>query len=223
MRTVSIVCVVIYFLCVLADHVIKYVGGRVCRSLSILYLLPAEAVPGVVGFFTGVFLLGAVVWSLVTHRDIRWTAGALLTVLALTATHWLGIRHLHAFLHGLRDRFVSKIGYARMRQFAEEVSRPDALADIREILSRPYTIDSASPEQIEHWNNLVSRYPFLAWNFRAATFITPNGLVEVRWGSALTGHWGFQVAPGGEVTDLDPDRAWFLRVAKDIQFVNYFD
>jgi len=167
--------------------------------------------------------LGAVVRSLVTHRDIRWTAGALLTVLALTATHWLGIRHLHAFLHGLRDRFVSKIGYARMSHFAKEVSQNHPLVNTEGILIQPEERKTASPEQIEQWNDLVSRYPFLNWNHGAGHVMARGGLVQLTWGSPLVGHWGFQVAPGGEVANLDPDEGWFLRVAKDLQFVNYFD
>jgi len=47
--------------------------------------------------------------------------------------------------------------------------------------------------------------------------------VEVTWGSALTGHWGFQVAPDGEVKDLEPGRGTTLRVSRDIQFVSYGD
>jgi hypothetical protein len=78
-------------------------------------------------------------------------------------------------------------------------------------------------EQTEQWNDLVSRYPFLTWNDGPGHVIARGGLVELTWGSPLVGHWGFQVAPGGEVTDLDPDEGWFLRVARDLQFVNYFD
>jgi len=39
------------------------------------------------------------------------------------------------------------------------------------------------------------------------------------WGSPLTGYWGFQVAPGGEVKDPEEGRGRILRVSEDIQFV----
>ncbi|HRS10556.1 MAG TPA: hypothetical protein P5242_05785 [Sedimentisphaerales bacterium] len=130
---------------------------------------------------------------------------------------------MHAFLHGLRDRFVSKIGYARMSHFAKEVSQNHPLVNTEGILIQPEERKTASPEQIEQWNDLVSRYPFLNWNHGAGHVMARGGLVQLTWGSPLVGHWGFQVAPGGEVANLDPDEGWFLRVAKDLQFVNYFD
>ncbi|MDI6450714.1 hypothetical protein [Anaerobaca lacustris] len=223
MKRTSIVCGVVFLLCLLALPSIGYIGGRVCMPLWVPPFLPAQVVPLGIGFVAGVFLLGAVVRSLIARRDRRWTLGVLAVVIAATGAFRLAAPHSPGYLHGLRDRFVSKVGYARMRQFAEEVSRHHPLVDSEGILIRPDRLKAGSPEQIEQWNDLVSRYPFLNWNFATGTVIAREGLVELTWGSPLVGHWGFQVATTGEVTDLDPDRAWFLRVAEDIQFVNYFD
>ncbi len=223
MKRTSVVWGVVFLLCLLADPVIRYAGGRACMPLIVPPLLPAQVVPDVIGFVAAVFLLGAVVRSLIARRDRRWTLGVLVVVVAATGAFCFGARHLPGFLHGLRDRFVSKVGYARMRQFAEEVSHNHPLVDSEGILIRPDRRKPASIEQTEQWNDLVSRYPFLTWNFATGTVIAREGLVELTWGSPLVGHWGFQVATTGEVTDLDPDRAWFLRAAEDIQFVNYFD
>ena len=52
--------------------------------------------------------------------------------------------------------------------------------------------------------------------------IVRDGIVELTWGSALVGHWGFQVAPDGVVKDMERDRGAVLRVAADIQFI-YID
>ena len=103
------------------------------------------------------------------------------------------------------------------------LAKEDYLVDPEGILIAPDRLKSVPREQTEQWNNLAARYPFLNWNHGAGHVIARGGLVKLTWGSPLVGHWGFQVAPGGEVTDLDPGRAWFLRVDKDIQFVNYFD
>ena len=55
--------------------------------------------------------------------------------------------------------------------------------------------------------------------------LVQSGLVELTWGSPLTGHWGFQVSTGGAIWDLTDrkDRGRSLRVAEDIQFVYYYD
>jgi hypothetical protein len=222
-KRASIVCAVVYVLCLLADPVIKYAGGRVCMPLSFPLGLPAEVVPDAIGFVAGICLLGAVVRSLIARRDRRWTLGALAVVVAATGAYRLAAPHLPGYLEGLRDRFVSKVGYAQMRQFAEEVSQNHPLVNAEGILIRPDRLKAASAEQTEQWNDLVSRYPFLTWNDGAGAVIARDGRVEMTWGSPLTGHWGFQVAPAGEVTDLDAHRGWFLRVAKDIQFVYYYN
>ncbi len=223
MKYRSIVFGVVFLLCLLALPVIKYVGGRACMPLWVPPLLPAEIVPLGIGFVATVYLLGAVVRSLIARRDRRWTLAVLAVVVAATGAFWFGARHLPGFLHGLRDRFVSKVGYDQMRQFAEEISQNHPLVNVEGILIRPDRLKSVTTEQTEQWNDLVSRYPFLTWNDGPGHVIARGGLVELTWGSPLVGHWGFQVAPGGEVTDLDPDEGWFLRVARDLQFVNYFD
>lgn len=223
MKHRSIICGVIYLLCLLALPVINYAGGRACMPLIVPPLLPAEIVPLGIGFVATIYLLGAVVRSLIARRDRRWTLGVLVVVVAATGAFWLGARHLPGFLHGLRDRFASRVGYDRMRQFAEEISQNHPLVQAEGILIRPERLASASAEQRQQWNDLVSRYPFLNWRPGAGSVVARGGLVTLTWGSPLVGHWGFQVAPGGEVTDLDSDEGRFLRVAKDIQFVNYFD
>lgn len=223
MKHRSIICGVVYVLCLLADPAIDYAGGRACTPLWVPPGWPPHVTLLGIRFVAGVFLLGAVVRSLIARRNRRWTIGILAVLVVATGALRLAAPHLPGYLHGLRDRFVSKVGYTRMRQFAEEVSQNHPLVDFNGILIRPDRLKAASREQTEQWNDLVSRYPFLNWNYGAGSVIARGGLVELTWGSPLVGHWGFQVAPGGEVTDLDPDEGWFLRVAQDLQFVYYYN
>lgn len=224
MRRTSIVCGVVFLFSLAAMPVIDYAGGRVCMPLAVPPLfLPAGIVPMGAAFFAAVCLLGVVIRSLVVGRDRRWTVGVLAVVIAATGAYRLASPHLPGYLEGLRNRFVSKVGYDQMRQFAAEVSEPNALAMPQGVLVGADRVDAPSSEQTDPWDDLASRYPFLDWNGGAGAIIARNGVVELTWGSPLVGHWGFQVTPGGEVTDLDPDDGWFLRVARDIQFVYYYD
>jgi hypothetical protein len=223
MKRTGIVCGVVYLLCLLADPVIDYASGRACTPLWAPPGLPAFVVADAIRFISGVCLLGVVGHSLAVRRDRRWTIGILAVAVAATGACRLAAPHLPGFLHGLRDRFVSKVGYNQMRQFAEEISQDHPLVDAQGLMLRPDRFASASAEQIEQWTDLVSRYPFLTWNDGTGTVTARGGLVELTWGSPLVGHYGFQVAPAGEVTDLDKDQGWFLRVAKDIQFVYYYN
>ena len=107
-----------------------------------------------------------------------------------------------------------------MREFARELS------SIGEdtILSGPRrTTNSLSKEQREQWADLACRYPFLNWVHGAGVVLVRGGIVELTWGSPLTGHWGFQVSSDGKVKDAEEDRCVALRVSDDIQFINYYD
>lgn len=102
-----------------------------------------------------------------------------------------------------------------MREFAKEMSQAGPEAIIR----KPGVGGLPAPQQQKQWDDPAARYPFLDWNHGTGTVIVRGGIVELTWGSALTGHWGFQVAPDGVVKDVEEDRGAVLRVAPDIQFI----
>jgi hypothetical protein len=187
--------------------------------LSVPPLLPAEIVPSGIGLVAAIILVRTVIKSLLARRHRLWTIGVLTVVIAAAYVFWFQLPELPGFLHGLRDRFVLKVGYPTMREFAKEVS----LVDAESALCRPGMGNVVSAKQKERWDDLVSRYPFLDWAYGAGAVVVRGGLVETTWGSALTGHWGFEVAPGGKVKDPEEDHCRILRVSEDILFVNYFD
>ena len=223
-KVVTVVCSAVFVLCLAAFPIIDYVGGRLCSPLAVPPLLPAEVVPLGIALFAAVILVTAVIASLVVRRDRAWTIGALAIVLAATGVFVLCAPHLPGFLHGLRDRFVTKVGYPKMREFAREVSQQGFPLGPEGILQKPgIGGNPVSEERQKQWDDLAGRYPFLEWTFGAGTVIVRGGLVELNWGSPLTGHWGFQVAPKGKVGAVEEDRGRVLQVADDIQFVYYFD
>ncbi|MHC4518318.1 MAG: hypothetical protein ACYTAS_07005 [Planctomycetota bacterium] len=224
MKVLSVTCGVVVLLCLLSFPVIAYVGGRQCMPLAVPPLLPAEIVPFGIGFVAVLVLMSTAVASLVAKRDRRWSLGAL--AIALTA---IGVSvlwddyHLPGFLHGLRDRFVAEVGYAKMREFAREVSQDGFLLVVDGVLGRPGEYGAATPRAQEQWDDLVSRYRFLGWNKQSGVVVVGEDQVELHWGRALTGHWGFQVSTGAPLEEPEEDRGRVLRVADDIQFVEYYD
>jgi len=225
MRIITIVCSTVFILCLVAFPVIAYAGGRVCAPLGfppLFGILPAEIVPFGIGALTGVILLTAVVASLIVRQDRAWTLGALAIVLAATGLFVVAAPHLPGFLHGLRDRFVAKVGYPKMREFAREVSQEGFPLGSEGIIQQPRVW--GSEEGQKQWDELARRYPFLNWTHGAGTVVVRGGPIELTWGSPLTGHWGFQVAPNnGRVEAVEEDRGKVLKVSDDIQFVYYFD
>ena len=217
-RRTSILCALVFLLCLVALPIICYAGGRLCMPLTIL-LLPAEVMPLGIGFVAAMIIVLTVVRSFVARRHRLWAIGALAIVVVATLTFAHSAPRLPGFLHGLRDRFVLKVGYPKMREFAKEVSQITPGATI----AKPGRWNSATPEDQKRWDDLVTRYPFLGWNDATGTAGAGNGTVGLSWGSALVGHWGFLVAPGGKVKAPEEDRCRILRVSEDILFVNTFD
>jgi hypothetical protein len=220
MKKTGILWVIVFLLCLTAFPVISYLGGRACMRLWVPPLLPAEIVPAGIGLLAGIMLVVAVVRSFVARRDRTWTMGALAVAIVAAGAFVSYSSRLPGFLHGLRDRFATRVGYAKMREFAAEVSQLGEEV----IITKPGKWSPPTPEQQEQWDDLVVRYPFVKWTFGQGVIVARGGIVGMSWGSPLTGHWGFQVAPGGKVKDMKKeDRCRFLRVAEDIQFVYYSD
>ena len=216
MRAVSVLCCLVFLLCLVAFPLIDYAGGRLCRPLSApLVGLPAEIMPLGIGFLAVIVLVLTVVRSFLARRHRAWTIGALTVVSAAAYVYWFQLPKFPGYLEGLRDRFDMKVGYPRMREFAQELSRVGEEA----IIGRPGKWSPATPEDEKRWDDLVARYPFLKWNHATGTVLVRGGIVQLTWGSALAGHWGFQVAPEGTVRNLEKDRGAALRVSADIQFV----
>jgi hypothetical protein len=227
MRIVAIVCGGIFVLCLVAFPTIEYVGGRVCEPLGFplfFGILPAQVVPFGIGVLAAVILLTAVVASFIVRQDRLWTIGALALVLAATMAFLFSAPHLPGFLHGLRDRFVAKVGYPKMREFARAVSQEGFPLDSDRCLQKPGSVGyPTSVERQKQWDELARRYPFLHWVHGDGTVIARGGCVELHWGSPLTGHWGFQVSLDGTFEAVEENRGRILKAADDIRFVNYFD
>ena len=131
-------------------------------------------------------------------------------LVVVAATWAFDAIHIHpqtCFLWGLQERFAKDVGYDRMKAFALEV------------------LQSADPNG--HMppvsDELKQRYPFLAWHGgHHYICVIDEGLVGVTWGSALTGHWGFEVSLHG-VLPAAVERGWTRRASDEIQFVSYAD
>jgi hypothetical protein len=220
MRAISVLCSVVFLLCLMALPVIDYAGGRSCMPLCApLVLLPAEVVPLGIGFLLVIILVLTVVRSFLARRHRAWTIGALTVVIGAAYVYWFQLPEFPGFLEGLRDRFAMRVGYPKMREFAREMAQTGPEA----IIARPGKWNPPTVENQKRWADLVVRYPFLEWNHATGTVLVRGGIVELTWGSALVGHWGFQVAPGGKANDPKEDRCRILRVSDDILFINYFD
>ena len=221
MKMISVICTVVFVLSLLGLLVLRYFDGRMDESQAILPFFSADIGLLGIGFVAGLTLVYMAAASLMSRRNRKWTLAALAVVVGTTGVFWFCINPATVYLYGLRDRFVAEVGYPAMRHFAREIREDDSLTDADGMLHPP-DHGAASPVKKKQWDDLVARYPFLAWNGGPAT-VSRHGSVEASWGSALTGHWGFEVALEGTLSVSEKDRGRVLRIADDLQFVCYYD
>lgn len=218
MRIASIVCCTVFVLCLLSLPVIDYAGGRSCMPLSVPPFFPALIVPVGIGFVAVVTLAAIAIKSFGQRKQRNWAIWALIGIVLATTAFVLTAAHLPGFLHGLRDRFVAEVGYAQMRELAKEVSQNASQLAPYGMIQRPWKWGPVTEAEQKRWDELASRYPFLNRTRLSSEIMVQDGIVEVSWGGALIGLWGFRVSPDGAVPDLDTKRWRVLRVADDIQF-----
>jgi len=216
-KSASIIGAGIFLLCLLTLPVLAYLSGRKCRHLSVAIVLPAEVVPWLVGAVAAVTVFGMTVASLVVRHERLWTLGALGIVVVSTAVFWFCFQPVTVFLYGLRDCFAARVGYPTLRQFAREILQDGSPIEADGALYPPGVRGHASPDEQKRWEDLVARYPFLGWNGGSATFAR-RGSVRLHWGSALVGHWGFEVVVEGSLHISEDDRERAFKVADDLQF-----
>ena len=178
-------------------------GGRRCCPLVVWPLLPAQVVPCCAWFVAVGVLIGLVFASRKKKEPLVVPIVALAISLVSMFVFLKVIEPCSFFVLGLKARFANDPGYARMREYARDVQ-----LNYDSIIEDPNKRD-----------DLLSRYPFLDCFLGAGRFGVSDGVVYHEWGSALVGHWGFEVAPEGVAGEKG--REFYLRVAPDIQF--YFD
>ena len=130
MRTISILCSIVFLLSLAAWPVIDYAGGRSCMPSTFPPLWPAELTASAIGLLAAMVLVVAVIKSLWTRAGEPGPCGALGAVTAAGSAFWFCPPELPGFLHGL-DRFVAEVGIRRRASSPKRCPRPAREAIIR--------------------------------------------------------------------------------------------
>lgn len=164
-------------------------------------------------------------WGIAKIRgqDRAWASRFTVIFLAWSALTCFLPRPSQLIAFGLRDRLMKDYGVQQIREFARDF---DQLP--------PHNPYSSGPRKIYTridlpQTGLTQKYPFLAWMKFSPRSMGPsyvaeeNGVVAVRWGGALWGHWGFSVALNRKILDPVNPAATILKVSDDIYFVREWD
>jgi hypothetical protein len=124
-------------------------------------------------------------------------ATGLLVVLAFNI--WILPAPTWFIVYGLRDRILHDYSFDELRQFAKDVHSMD-------VANNNWDND-VIVRKMQDELELGKRYPFLARKrdhkaYGPSFYNEVDGVVNVRWGGAIIGHWGLSVAVDGESADL---------------------
>ena len=222
MKINNAILIVILIFSIAGVYVIDYMGGYAAFPLSIM-LFPAVLVPAFFALLAFVMLSIISVKGLIrrsrTYQDfLNIGVIAILIVIIVFVP-------FPDYVHGLRDRIKSGVGYEGLREFAQELGGreelirrfPEGPDSSYQLLKTPKRYGPLSKEEQDIWDEFADKYEFLHWNRGMAHVFIRNNIMTVEWGGALVGHWGFQVALHGTAFKNE-DRGRYLKVEDDIQF-----
>ena len=168
-------------------------------------------------------MLLAWVLAAIRNNDPSWTSRFMVVFLAWSALTCFLPRPSQLIASGLRDRIIKEYGVTKLRQFAHDFDQLPQIAaydsSSRKIYMRTDLLRTG----------LAQKYPFLAWmkisprNIGPSYIAEKNRVVDVRWGGALWGHWGFSVALDGKCLDPVIPAATILKVSDEVYFIREWD
>ena len=177
------------------QYPLKYWLGYYEKSLAPLY---GNFFLWVAAF--GLFLVLCVM--LISQKEGRLnTIAALAAFIGLEALGPLHVipRPHDMILYGMRDRLMREGGPEMLRNFAQDFDKLPNIPENSGWLKMYLRKDIAQTD-------LAAKYPFLTWirtpgmnGSEGPSYISEyDDIVDVRWGGALYGHWGFSVAVKGQ-------------------------
>ena len=218
MKLTSLCALVLTVVCLLMTYVLSYWMGYYEKSYSSLTY--RDVLVPVVEFIA--FLVIVITWivSLIRKKQRWWTTGTIIGFLALIGLGQLMPHSNNLLVYGLRDRLVHENSLDDLRHFAQDFNQLPRQADNLSGDTKSFMSEDLAK------SDLKKKYSFLSW-VKGAVFNGPSyvdetdSVVAVRWGGALSGHWGFNIAVNGGKLDLPSEPySKALRLSDDI-FVVY--
>jgi len=220
MKLTSLIALVLPIIFLMTEYVLNYWYGYYEESLSpisrsmmleltefillLVLLLPA--------------LLIAWIISLFRKKHRLWTTAMLAGLLALIGFQLIVLHPSKLIIYGMRNRMMRDYSLDDLRRFARDIDQLPRPPNDHYGSTKGFTMEDLDKTELK------VKYPFLSWGkgpgFEGPSFITESdGLVNVRWGGALAGHWGFSVVVNGGKANPSLLDAKILRVSDDIFFI----
>jgi hypothetical protein len=179
----------------------------------------------VVGAISFPVLVITWVASLIRRKHRFWTTAMMIGLLILMGLVRIMPPPSRMVVYGLRDRLVHDNSLDEIRRFAQDFDKLPPSND--DHLGTNTGTKQFMREDLAR-TGLKEQYSFLnrvkTTDFDGPSYVhEEDGVVDVRWGSAYAGHWGFSVSVKGGKLDLSSEPGTPLRLSDDILVVSELD
>ena len=215
MKLMSITVLTLAVICLALRYVLNYCFGFYGSYEPFDY--------AILLYLAGDILLLAlsITWivSLAQKKNRLWTSGMLAGLLVLNGVEYAIPSPSDLIIYGLRDRTIRDFSLNTLRQFAHDFDELPRL-----LTASPGPAKTYMNEDLPK-TDLIEKYYFLTWlkgpgGFKGPSYVAEtDGVVDVRWGGVLGGHYGFSVSIDGKRISPIKSNAQILRVSDDIFFV----
>jgi len=217
MKRFSLIVLLLMSICTVAKCALPYFLGYYERSYALLFL----QFPLVLIGLPLTFCLSLICIIYFFYKQYQlWGAGLSVGLLLFLCLELLLPASNQFLVYGLRDRLKQDYSLDDLRSFAREIHQMSLSGN------NSHLDDGSLKKKESEEFDLKKKYPFLSWIKTRYTegpsfYNDIDGVVNVRWGGALVGHWGFSIADDGGKLDL-PQRAGIkvLRLSDDIIVVS---
>ena len=217
MKLTSLVTLVFAVICLMMEYVLTYWLGYYEKWMSsTLWIVILRLLGVTIPFFV---LLITWIISLFRKKHRLWTTAMLIGLLALIGLMFKLPPPQNMLAYSMRDRMMRDYSLDDLRRLARDVDQLPRSPD-----SRPGPTKIFMRDDLEK-TGLKGKYPFLSLDkdkelgIEGPSYICEgDGVVAVRWGGTLVGHWGFTVSVNGGRVNPAESGTKILRVSDDIFF-----
>jgi hypothetical protein len=217
MKPASIITFIIAVVCLIVRYVLNYWLGYYEESYTPIF---NDIFLWLAGFILLLVLIIIWIISLFRKKHRLWTTTMLTGLLVLNALEYIMPRPSDLIIYGMRNRMMHDCNLDTLRDFARDFDRLARLPNNLPGSTKGYMNEDLTK------TGLKEKYPFLNWLKGSGGFEGPSsiaetdGVVDVRWGGALAGRWGFSVAVNDKRINPPAESGIkFLRVSDDIYFI----
>lgn len=214
-RRATLIILILPIIYLIMRSTVNYCFGYYEMPYSLLQL---RVIFGLVGLIVIPLLMITWIVTMIQKKNCLWITVMLIWLLAMAGLACIIPNANELVIYGMRNRIRRDYGLDVLRHFARDFDQLPRLPTNLPGTGKIYmNLDLAM-------TGLQKKYSFLTWMKEPGGFSGPSvvdeadGVVDVAWGGAIAGHWGFSVGINGKKIGHEGSHTYILRMSDDIYF-----